>query len=68
MSNRDESEREKSTFDFELGRGEVTFFICEAICILFYGLFVDYGFGSIEEGFVDKSSPLTKVIDEGAVI
>lgn len=44
---------------FGIGRAEITFFISEAICILFYGLFTEYGMGASEEAFVDKSSAKT---------
>ena len=27
---------------FGIGRAEITFFICEAVCILFFGLFTEY--------------------------
>ena len=28
---------------FELSRSAMVFLVCEAICILFYGLFTEYG-------------------------
>lgn len=28
---------------FVFGRAELTFLVCESICILFYGLFTEYG-------------------------
>ena len=31
---------------FQIGRAEITFLICEAICILFFGLFTEYADGS----------------------
>jgi hypothetical protein len=34
----------------ELGPSSMSFLVCESICILFYGLFTDYG---------EKTSPLT---------
>lgn len=38
---------------FNIGRAEIVFFISEAVCILFYGLFTEFGYGSHEEDFVD---------------
>jgi hypothetical protein len=39
----------------ELGRAETTFLVCEAVCILFYGLFTEYG---------DKASPFSSADDD----
>lgn len=41
-----------------LGRSELTFLVCEAVCILFYGLFTKFG---------ELTSPLTTEIEEKAV-
>ena len=32
--------------ELQLGRAELTFLVCETICILFYGLFTEYGVGT----------------------
>lgn len=53
-----EHQHKQSDYKAGIGRAEITFFVCEAICILFYGLFTEFGFGSEEEDYVDKSTPL----------
>lgn len=40
------------------GRQEITFILCEAICILFYGLFTEYKAGT---------DPKTAAADEPAI-
>lgn len=39
--------------DFGISRAEITFIVCEAICILFYGLFTEY-----DELNMQKINPL----------
>ena len=62
-----EHQHDQKAYKLGIGRAEITFFVCEAVCILFYGLFTEFGFGSIEENYVDKSSPQTNPADEAAV-
>ena len=40
------------------GRVEITFLLCEAVCILFYGLFTEYKVGT---------DPKTLASDEAAI-
>ena len=37
-----EQKEERDSRKFGIGRSEITFFICEAVCILFFGLFTEY--------------------------
>lgn len=39
----------------QLGRSEMTFLVCEAVCILFYGLFTEYG---------EETSPFSTAEDD----
>jgi len=40
------------------GRVEITFILCEAVCILFYGLFTEYNIGT---------GPKTLAIEEDGI-
>lgn len=62
-----EHKEHESEKKFGIGRAEITFFVCEAVCILFYGLFTEFGYGSHEEDYVDKSSPKLNATEEAAV-
>jgi ammonium transporter Rh len=39
---------------FAFGRAELTFLVCESICILFYGLFTEYG--GLTSPYSDKAA------------
>lgn len=41
-----------------LGKAELTFLVCETVCILFYGLFTEYG---------DGTSPQSTAADDVAI-
>jgi hypothetical protein len=41
-----------------LGRSEMCFLVCEAVCILFYGLFTEYG---------ELTSPSSTAADDAVI-
>ena len=59
-----ERKEEHDSKKFGVGRAEITFFICEAVCILFFGLFTEYGVGGDPKSTTEENAVAAEYIHD----